>query len=186
MSTGSAWNPKLQCKNSLALDLTTTNRSSNSLALQVRNALTGQVHQKYLLQLPEMKRLMKEVSAPQAQQGQASLQAKAPKAQSGEVSWKVITALPIMLCMLRQLRAWLLILCHAFKFWVTFSLEGVPLRCKELSLWFIWSIGSIAFVDLSWWSISATQFVWVIDVGQWRYCRLGAVCTYARVNIIVS
>lgn len=55
---------------------------------------------------------MKASSGPQAQQEQASLQPKAPTVRAGEV--KGNTALPISeLCMLRQLRAWLLILCHA-------------------------------------------------------------------------
>jgi len=62
--------------------------------------------------LLERERFTKAASGPQAQQGQASLQPEEPTVRAGEV--KVNTALPISeLRMLRQLRAWLPILCHA-------------------------------------------------------------------------
>lgn len=171
MSTGSAWNPKLQCKNSLAWALTIINASTASFILEVRKALAEQTHQKFILQLPERERFMEAASESQAQQGQVSLQSKTPT--SGQVRWKVMQHYQSWSCTWRRLR-----------FWVTFSLGEVLLRCKKLPPWFILSAGSAAFVGLSRWSIGATRFVWAIDAGQCRYCRLG-LCGYVCVNIIV-
>lgn len=137
MSTGSAWNPKLHWKNSLAWGLTIINGSRASFPLEVRNVLAGQISQKSLLQLQSQDPWFKR------DKHLCSLKTSLP----GLVRWKHYQFQSYICLGSWEPDCWFCAIQErTFRFWVTFSLWGVPLRYKELHQWFIRLVGSITFV----------------------------------------